>query len=433
VARRRRPLLLALVVLAVVALLLFADRAVIGVLLLMVALLFALAVAIFALVVVLMSQTNPPAWMLDEDETLLGLPRRMRLALDRAVRRLRERPNRSAERLIADLAKAADATVWEQSKSAATAYSHLHIALHPQTVERIDQWMPIEDVAAETAYGYARAHQARPRKSSLVVVLIGADPEVPVGRCTVEGTFREASPARPTARAWARLAGPLAPRLANDAHRFGGSAIPPSPATRQMPQELAAGEDPTRALLLAEGDRTRILPGGSAAAADPEAADPEAADPEAADPEAADPVDPAASTALLEVAGPEPTPVPPAPAGPPAPPAPPVGVLHVQRCQPGGGVLPDAPDHVLAAGRSWTVGRDRAADVQCPEPHVSRLHAEFVPGADGWSIIDRSSRGTLVNGRPVTSGIPSPVRPGDVVELGTPSRLESVRVLLLLS
>jgi hypothetical protein len=392
--------LLVVLVLAVVALLIFADRTVLAAFALVAAVLFVLAVVIVGLIVILLGETRPASWMLDDDGHLLSLPTRMRLLVQRAKRRVRQRPNRPPERVLAEIAEQANATVWHRRGASPMACSHLHVAVHPDTLALVDGWMPVEDVAAEVAAGYARTHARAPRRSSMVVVLISADPDVPLGTASVQGSFREAVPQSPTARGWAPLAGPVAPRQSEDALRLGGPLAPSAPSTRLMPAEgpaaLEPGEDPTVQFLAAGTDRTRMLPN--------------------------------ASTARHEVA-PAPAPAPAPAAAAAAGPAP----LRVRRCQPGGAVLPGSTEHVLDPSRPWTAGRDAAADIRCTEPHVSRMHAQFEPGPGGWVVRDRSSRGTFINGNRVPVDQPAAVRPGDVVEFGERNRPESVRVLLLVS
>lgn len=62
------------------------------------------------------------------------------------------------------------------------------------------------------------------------------------------------------------------------------------------------------------------------------------------------------------------------------------------------------------------VGRSRDADLQVDDPNVSRRHAVLYWEADRVYVKDLgSTNGTLVNGRPVTSG---PVDGGDVLTVG---------------
>jgi pSer/pThr/pTyr-binding forkhead associated (FHA) protein len=62
------------------------------------------------------------------------------------------------------------------------------------------------------------------------------------------------------------------------------------------------------------------------------------------------------------------------------------------------------------------IGRGISADVRLDESSVSRRHAILVPSEDGVRILDdRSSNGTLVNGRRVQQ---ADLSNGDVVTLG---------------
>ncbi len=65
------------------------------------------------------------------------------------------------------------------------------------------------------------------------------------------------------------------------------------------------------------------------------------------------------------------------------------------------------------------LGRGRDADIVLQDPGVSRRHASIRPGADGeWMIEDlHSTRGTLLNGRPLEPGVPVTIGEGDFVEI----------------
>lgn len=72
----------------------------------------------------------------------------------------------------------------------------------------------------------------------------------------------------------------------------------------------------------------------------------------------------------------------------------------------------------LPAGGPWTLGRGPTADVRFDDHYVSRLHAQVVELDGGWGIVDRSTRGTLLNGRALAKGRAEPIRLGDLIELG---------------
>jgi pSer/pThr/pTyr-binding forkhead associated (FHA) protein len=62
------------------------------------------------------------------------------------------------------------------------------------------------------------------------------------------------------------------------------------------------------------------------------------------------------------------------------------------------------------------VGRGLGADLRLDEASVSRRHAIFVPGEEGTRILDdRSSNGTIVNGRRVQQ---ADLAHGDVIVIG---------------
>jgi hypothetical protein len=73
--------------------------------------------------------------------------------------------------------------------------------------------------------------------------------------------------------------------------------------------------------------------------------------------------------------------------------------------------LPPAPG-------SYVIGRDNGCDLRLADDTVSRRHAVLI-GANGqWTLSDLgSTNGSRVNGWKLQ--VPSPVRPGDVVDLGS--------------
>lgn len=71
----------------------------------------------------------------------------------------------------------------------------------------------------------------------------------------------------------------------------------------------------------------------------------------------------------------------------------------------------------LAPGQRLTLGRAPTNGIVINDERASRLHAELVPSAAGWSIRDLGSRnGTLVGGQPITTE--RPLSPGDVIAIG---------------
>jgi hypothetical protein len=88
----------------------------------------------------------------------------------------------------------------------------------------------------------------------------------------------------------------------------------------------------------------------------------------------------------------------------------------------GGEVLPrawlDAEGQRIPIGASGVViGRSAEVDVVIPAQEVSRRHAQIVPDANGWTLLDLdSTNGVRVNGRQV--GVPTRLTDGDVIGIG---------------
>ena len=63
------------------------------------------------------------------------------------------------------------------------------------------------------------------------------------------------------------------------------------------------------------------------------------------------------------------------------------------------------------------IGRSAEVDVVIPAQEVSRRHAQIVPDANGWTLLDLgSTNGIRVNGRQV--GVPTRLTDGDVIGIG---------------
>jgi pSer/pThr/pTyr-binding forkhead associated (FHA) protein len=87
--------------------------------------------------------------------------------------------------------------------------------------------------------------------------------------------------------------------------------------------------------------------------------------------------------------------------------------------QPGRYVEVQGPDRTLTiplSDETVRIGRGLGADLRLDEASVSRRHAILVSGPDGARILDdRSSNGTLVNGRRVQQ---ADLVHGDVIVIG---------------
>ncbi|XP_037086758.1 E3 ubiquitin-protein ligase rnf8-like [Pollicipes pollicipes] len=63
------------------------------------------------------------------------------------------------------------------------------------------------------------------------------------------------------------------------------------------------------------------------------------------------------------------------------------------------------------------VGRSAEATCCIPDPLISRQHVRLVRQLDTWTVTDLSMNGVLVNGARLVRGEPSPLRPGDELQL----------------
>ncbi len=72
----------------------------------------------------------------------------------------------------------------------------------------------------------------------------------------------------------------------------------------------------------------------------------------------------------------------------------------------------------LPASGSLTIGRSSGCDVRIDHTSVSRKHAVLHVGAVNRIEDAGSANGTRIAGRPVSAGMPLPVAPGEVIEIG---------------
>lgn len=89
------------------------------------------------------------------------------------------------------------------------------------------------------------------------------------------------------------------------------------------------------------------------------------------------------------------------------------GILQVQ--------VGGAGDEMAIVKAALSFGRDADNDVVLlDDPKVSRQHARLSYVGQGFQIVDLgSSNGTQVNGRPLPARQPQPLRPGDVIQIGS--------------
>ncbi|MBX3218533.1 MAG: sigma 54-interacting transcriptional regulator, partial [Labilithrix sp.] len=72
----------------------------------------------------------------------------------------------------------------------------------------------------------------------------------------------------------------------------------------------------------------------------------------------------------------------------------------------------------LPASGALTIGRSSGCDVRIDHTSVSRKHAVLHVGAVNRIEDAGSANGTRIAGRPVSAGMPLPVAPGEVIEIG---------------
>ena len=81
----------------------------------------------------------------------------------------------------------------------------------------------------------------------------------------------------------------------------------------------------------------------------------------------------------------------------------------------------DLADHLL--GRR-SDGEDIHPEIGLADPGISRRHLRILRTPDGVSVLDLGSmNGTRLNGAPLDSNVPTPLREGDHLTLGCWTRL----------
>ncbi|MGB8019860.1 MAG: FHA domain-containing protein [Candidatus Nanopelagicales bacterium] len=370
---------------AIVALLATQGRYLVSGLLLAVVMVFALAMA--GLLVWLLAGLARPGRHVSLDGPRAAL-RSLRSGLGSTFGRLRlalgSAPWRRPDRVLSATTALVCAEV-AQLPSGPAAFPAIEVSLNPETVQRIDAWMPIEDVAWHLAAAYARQHADLPRVSDTVTVVVVRDRQVPVNRAVVRSGFRV--PGNPEAAGLARaaLAGRSVFRAEGllDAERMAPqrqAPAPPQPDPTLVIRASAIRQDP---------EHTVRIPSATARQQ---------------------------PTVVVPPAEPQPTVV-----VPPAEPRP-SDCLELIPAHPRTGEPTTQTPIVVRAPRT-TIGRAADRDVQLTGSHVSRDHAEIKLLATGWVVTDRhSTRGTYVDGTAILPGIPHILQPGSLIEIGRPDR-----------
>lgn len=311
----------------------------------------------------------------------------------RASRSVRGKPWRDAATIVADIHRSSASKV-AALPSGPVAFTNLSVRLDPQTLQLVDSWMPVEDLAWLCAQQYADRHRDTPRVASEVAVEIAADSRVPRGCVSALGAFRPVSDARVVPWAVARC--PI---------------LGPPPA-------LARPDDDRNAVRLRQDrdHRTQVL-------------QPDPVDAPTDEPPAATPLD---TTVRLPAAGPRPrhpasavattTLAPRRQPGPAAPESPSSSALHVA------GLRGAASTESFPTG-PVVVGRGAGVDLSVNDVYVSRRHAILEIGDRGWTVRDLdSTHGTLLNGATVPSAAAVPLHDGDVLTLGRSTSAASFRI-----
>jgi hypothetical protein len=74
----------------------------------------------------------------------------------------------------------------------------------------------------------------------------------------------------------------------------------------------------------------------------------------------------------------------------------------------------------IPLGGTIVVGRSEGSDLQLSEKGISRQHARFQSGPQGWSVVDLgSTNGTFVNGQRLLPDQPHLLRVGDRITIGS--------------
>jgi pSer/pThr/pTyr-binding forkhead associated (FHA) protein len=79
----------------------------------------------------------------------------------------------------------------------------------------------------------------------------------------------------------------------------------------------------------------------------------------------------------------------------------------------------DTGERIPLVGATVTVGRSRDRDITIDDTRVSRSHARFEAGRNGWSVLDEgSANGTQVANTELVPNQPRSLRIDDVIAIG---------------
>ncbi len=359
------------------------------------------------------------------------------------VHRVGQAPWRSPQRVVQLVMDQLAGEVFEMPSGPAP-YSHLRVRMHGETLQMLDRWMPIQDVARTWADHYLDTHRAIHGIDDVTVSICGSQ-ELPRGRALIDGAFRAQSDGADTwARARRSLGGqgevvllradhPQYQTQAADTRETSDQAELLDPdATLRIPAASARSAGMAGAHRTPVGDERTVRAQATQLDLDATVRVPEAA----ARPAVAEPIAPGplagdarkidSETARLDpdATGWFPT----------------VGVRPVE-------ATPGAPcDNATATERQAgtrlalgfqrvdpvtqrvranapeffdspriCVGRDRGMDLSIDDSNVSREHAELRRVNDLWTITDTSKNGTTINGTRLTPGKRYPINDGDII------------------
>ena len=320
------------------------------------------------------------------------------------------------------------------------AYSHIRVRMNPTTLQLLDQWMPIEQVASTWAHHYGDTHHATRGMDESVTVTVDGSEGLPRGRAVVEGSFRGWADSPDT---WARA---THSRVAGDEQSSGRGNV------RRLVAEDTVAHQPSTAAPTADEHATVLDPAATVRLPVAEAGR-DVKNPDTGPGAGLTTTQPQARVTSLDQSDTsgqatqriaEAT----------------VRIPTVEPRRVGGGEtarivaktslgqagplvlqrLDPATARPLASSSEHfdmpriRVGRDAGMDLTIDDPFTSREHAELRRVGDRWSLADSfSTHGTTLNGIRVTAGEQRVVGNGDTITFGRNAGAATYRVVLTMA